>query len=118
MFGLGLAMTVAPLTATVLEAAERRHAGIASGVNNAIARVAGLLAIAVVGARHLRAVRDAGRAPDRPRPARRRTRADVDEARQRPLTVPAGPVAGEVRASWYGVRTSRPFTAAWSCRAC
>jgi EmrB/QacA subfamily drug resistance transporter len=50
VFGLGLAMTVAPLTATVLEAADRRHAGIASGVNNAVARVASLLAIAAVGA--------------------------------------------------------------------
>ncbi len=49
LFGLGLAMTVAPLTATVLEATERRHAGIASGVNNAVARIAGLLAIAFVG---------------------------------------------------------------------
>lgn len=50
LFGLGLAATVTPLTATVLAGAEHRHAGIASGVNNAIARVAGLLAIAVVGA--------------------------------------------------------------------
>jgi EmrB/QacA subfamily drug resistance transporter len=37
LFGLGLAMTVAPLTATVLDAVDRRHAGIASGVNNAVA---------------------------------------------------------------------------------
>lgn len=49
VFGVGLSMTVSPLTATVLAGAERQHAGIASGVNNAIARVAGLLAIAVVG---------------------------------------------------------------------
>ncbi len=49
-FGIGLAITVAPLTATVLQSADRRHAGVASGVNNAIARVAGLLAIAAVGA--------------------------------------------------------------------
>ena len=50
LFGLGLAITVAPLTATVLQAADRRHAGIASGVNNAVARVAALLAIAAIGA--------------------------------------------------------------------
>jgi EmrB/QacA subfamily drug resistance transporter len=49
VFGLGLAMTVAPLTATVLAAAAQRHAGVASGVNNAVARVAALVGIAVVG---------------------------------------------------------------------
>jgi len=50
LFGFGLSMTVAPLTATVLGDADEHHAGIASGVNNAIARVAGLLAIAALGA--------------------------------------------------------------------
>jgi EmrB/QacA subfamily drug resistance transporter len=49
LFALGLSMTVAPLTATVLADAEARNAGAASGVNNAIARVAGLVAIAGVG---------------------------------------------------------------------
>jgi EmrB/QacA subfamily drug resistance transporter len=48
VFGLGLTLTVAPLTATVLAAASERFAGIASGVNNAISRGAGLLAIAVI----------------------------------------------------------------------
>jgi EmrB/QacA subfamily drug resistance transporter len=50
VFALGLSMTVAPLTAAVLAGADEHHAGVASGVNNAIARVAGLLAIGAVGA--------------------------------------------------------------------
>jgi EmrB/QacA subfamily drug resistance transporter len=48
VFGLGLAATVAPVTATVLASAADRHAGVASGVNNAIARTGGLLAVAVL----------------------------------------------------------------------
>jgi EmrB/QacA subfamily drug resistance transporter len=50
VFAFGLSLIVAPLTSTVLADAGERDAGIASGVNNAIARVAGLLGIAVVGA--------------------------------------------------------------------
>ena len=48
VFGVGLACTVAPLTAAVLAAVEDRHAGVASGVNNAVARAAQLLAVAVL----------------------------------------------------------------------
>jgi EmrB/QacA subfamily drug resistance transporter len=46
VFAIGLTLTVAPLTATVLATADVRHAGVASGVNNAVARAAGLLAVA------------------------------------------------------------------------
>ncbi|HWC25511.1 MAG TPA: DHA2 family efflux MFS transporter permease subunit [Solirubrobacteraceae bacterium] len=50
VFSLGLTATVAPLTATVLADADEAHAGIASGVNNAIARAGGLLGVAALGA--------------------------------------------------------------------
>ncbi len=48
VFGLGIVLVAAPVTATVLAAVEERHAGIASGVNNAVARVGNLGAVAVL----------------------------------------------------------------------
>jgi EmrB/QacA subfamily drug resistance transporter len=54
VFGLGLAATVAPLTTAILGGVDERRAGVASAVNNAVARVAGLLAVAAVGARPFR----------------------------------------------------------------
>ena len=92
VFALGLSMTVAPLTATVLADADEHNAGIASGVNNAIARVAGLVAIAAVGALVAASFGstledDLGRLASRPEVA-----AAVEDARKQPLAevVPAG----------------------------
>ncbi len=49
LFAVGLSMTVAPLTATVLADADQTDAGLASAVNNAIARIAGLIGVSIVG---------------------------------------------------------------------
>ena len=93
VFALGLSMTVAPLTNTVLGSVPQHHAGVASGTNNAISRVAGLLAIAAVGAI---VSAQFGSALDRELAGRSLTpaaQAAVREVKDRPLTggVPAHP---------------------------
>jgi EmrB/QacA subfamily drug resistance transporter len=88
VFGLGLSATVAPLTATVLDSVEERHVGIASGVNNGVARVAGLLAIAVLGAvisAYFGSTLD-GNLGDRPLGPR--AEHTISDAKAQPLAVP------------------------------
>jgi EmrB/QacA subfamily drug resistance transporter len=105
LFSIGLSIVVAPLTATVLADADERNAGIASGVNNAIARAASLIAIAAVGAivasgfgDSLR--EDLGAAASRPEVARA-----IEEAERQPLArvevedAPAGVRTAVARAS-------------------
>jgi EmrB/QacA subfamily drug resistance transporter len=98
VFGLGLAATVAPLTATVLSSVEPGHSGLASGVNNAISRVAGLLAIAALGAVVASAFQARLAGDIDPGQLSSKGQAVVAQARNRPLVTTVTGVSGAERA--------------------
>jgi EmrB/QacA subfamily drug resistance transporter len=111
VFGLGLACTVAPLTATVLGSVRAGHSGLASGANNAVSRIASLLAIAAVGAAVsaafvARLEHDLGRAPG--------AHAVIEAARTRPLVTTGSSAAHPalVDASVRAFRTGMELAAA------
>jgi EmrB/QacA subfamily drug resistance transporter len=88
VFGIGLSATVAPLTATVLDSVDEHRVGIASGVNNGVSRVAGLLAIAILGAvisAHFGSALDANLGSE---PLSNQGANIVTDAKAQPLAVP------------------------------
>jgi EmrB/QacA subfamily drug resistance transporter len=89
IFSLGLSMTVAPLTAAVLAGVDTSQAGIASAVNNAVARVAGLLGTAAVGAAVAASFVSGLDANLAGRPLGPRANAAVAEAKKLPLGLPS-----------------------------
>jgi EmrB/QacA subfamily drug resistance transporter len=97
VFALGMAATVAPLTATVLASVEPGHSGLASGVNNSVARVAGLLAIAVLGAVLSASFASRLNADLAGRPLSAPARALVAKARTRPLVTATPGISGPER---------------------
>ena len=108
VFGLGLALTVAPLTATALGAVDDEHAGVASGVNNAVARTGQLLAVAAIPL-------VAGFAPGEAVAADH-----LLDGFRRVMAVAAGLALVAAAVSWLTVRRAPvcpPATATWHCAA-
>jgi EmrB/QacA subfamily drug resistance transporter len=109
IFSIGLSATVAPLTAAVLADADESNAGIASGINNAIARIAGLLAVAAIGA--VVSAQFSSALDDRlgGRPLSAPARAAVQQARKETLARVDPAVAGSAVATAVQSASARAF---------
>jgi EmrB/QacA subfamily drug resistance transporter len=122
VLGLGMAVTVAPLTTVVMEAVDKDRVGTASGINNAVARIAGLLAIAVIGVvmvaifggqlhRRLQTL---------PLPADVRVDLESNDSRLAGLKAPAGIAPATASAIESSITTSFVFSfrlVMWACAA-
>jgi len=100
ILGFGMAITVAPLTTTVMNALDTTHAGTASGVNNAVSRAAALLAIALLGIVMSHAFNDAWLQRTRELSLSPTVLAQVDAQREKlaAITLPASTPSGERKA--------------------
>jgi hypothetical protein len=94
VMAVGLTITVAPLTAAVLAAVEDRHAGLSSAINNAVARIGGLLAIAVLPA--LAGIAAGGKG------------VDLDTGFNTAMYIAGGLSAAGGVVAWFTIRTAAP----------
>jgi predicted MFS family arabinose efflux permease len=122
VLGLGMAVSVAPLTTVVMDAVDEDRVGTASGINNAVARVAALLAIAIFGvvmvATFSRQLNH--RLAPVPMPAEARSELQANESRLAALTVPSGVGPGTASAIESSIQLSFVFSfrlVMWICAA-
>jgi hypothetical protein len=111
VFALGLSMTVAPLTAAVLESVGEGHSGVASGINNAVSRVGGLIAIAALGAVIAASFQSRLQSDLRRDPLSRPAPTAIARARARPLVTSATGVPAPDRPRLHAALTDASVTA-------
>jgi len=120
VLGFGMAVSVAPLTTVVMDAVDEDRVGTASGINNAVARVAGVLAIAVFGVVMVVGFSNQlnRRLSDVQMPAEVRAELQSNESRLAALTVPAGVEPATASAIESSIQSSFVFSfrlVMWIC---